>query len=268
MIPANQQAELRARFNPDGSQLRNRQLRMLEILKFIDRVCCENAIPYWLSSGTCLGAVRHEGFIPWDDDVDIELLEPDFRRLRSAWLALENPPFAWQDIHTDPAYSNPNPKIRDLSSEIEENDPYGHDYKYRGLFVDVFHLRPSSSLWLDKAVNLYQLYIVRPLSAKRSPAVRKFMLRPALWFFSRIITPAVNLIQRIRPNGKLRHAPGSLFTRERNIADVSSTIRVKFEDTMLPIPARYDSYLRDLYGDYLTLPSTFHTHIKPDQSSE
>lgn len=260
MISAEQQAELRARFNPDGSQLRNRQLRMLEILKFIDQVCAENAIPYWLSSGTCLGAVRHGGFIPWDDDVDIELLESDFRRLRRAWLALENPPFAWQDTQTDPAYTNPNPKIRDLHSEIEENDPYGWDYKYQGLFVDVFHIRPSSSLWLDKGVNLFQLHIIRPLTAKHSHAVRKLLLRPALWIFHSVITPITNLLQRIHPNGKLRHAPGSLFTRARNLADVSSTIRVPFEDVMLPIPAGYDSYLRNLYGDYLALPFSFHTH--------
>ncbi len=260
MIPADKQADLRERFNPDGSTLRASQLRMLEILKFIDQVCAENAIHYWLSSGTCLGAVRHGGFIPWDDDVDIEMLEPDFRRLRSAWLALDNPPFVWQDIHTDPAYSSPNPKIRDLASEVEENDPYGWKYKYRGLFVDVFHLRPSSSRWFDKGINLYQLHIIRPLSAIQSSAVNKLLMRPAVWFFNSIVAPITNLVQRINPQGKLRHAPGSLFTLARKSADVAKTVRVPFEGVMLPIPEGYDSYLRDLYGDYNALPSEFHIH--------
>ena len=71
------QQELRARFNPDGSLLRRHQLRMLEMLTYIDGVCVQHDIPYWLSSGTLLGAVRHGGFIPWDDDVDIELLRRD-----------------------------------------------------------------------------------------------------------------------------------------------------------------------------------------------
>ncbi|MDE6121888.1 MAG: LicD family protein, partial [Duncaniella dubosii] len=61
------QQELRSRFNPDGSPLRSHQLLMLDMLKKIDRICAENNIKYWLSSGTCIGALRHGGFIPWDD---------------------------------------------------------------------------------------------------------------------------------------------------------------------------------------------------------
>ena len=73
MIDAKVQSQLRERFNPDGSMLRRQQLRMLEILLHIDRVCAEHNIKYWLSSGTLLGAMRHGGFIPWDDDLDIEM---------------------------------------------------------------------------------------------------------------------------------------------------------------------------------------------------
>ena len=67
---------LRAAYNPDGSDLRRHQLVMLDMLIWLDRLCVRHAIPYWLSSGTLLGAVRHGGFIPWDDDVDIELMLP------------------------------------------------------------------------------------------------------------------------------------------------------------------------------------------------
>lgn len=81
MIDPKLQSELRAKYNPDGSNLRKMQLRMLEMLKYIDSICRENDIKYWLSSGTCLGAVRHGGFIPWDDDADIEMLASDYRKL-------------------------------------------------------------------------------------------------------------------------------------------------------------------------------------------
>ena len=69
MITDTLQNELRERYNPDGSILRKQQLRMLEMLQYIDFVCKKHNIRYWLCSGTLLGAVRHGGFIPWDDDV-------------------------------------------------------------------------------------------------------------------------------------------------------------------------------------------------------
>ena len=86
--------ELRKRFNPEGSMLRRQQMRMLEILLEVDRICKKHDIPYWLSSGTLIGAMRHDGFIPWDDDLDIEMLRSDYLRLMEVlpkelpdWLA-------------------------------------------------------------------------------------------------------------------------------------------------------------------------------------
>ena len=73
--------DLRARFNPDGSLLRCQQLRMLEMLEAFDDICRRHHIRYWLSSGTALGCARHQGFIPWDDDLDVEMLREDYVRL-------------------------------------------------------------------------------------------------------------------------------------------------------------------------------------------
>ena len=84
MIDPVQQSQLRARYNPDGSDQRRAQLRMLEMLKFVDSFCKENDIKYWLEGGTLLGAMRHGGFIPWDDDTDICMTYSDaekFKRL-------------------------------------------------------------------------------------------------------------------------------------------------------------------------------------------
>ena len=79
MIDYTTQLKLRQQFNPDGSPLRQLQIRLLDLLRFFDDFCNEHGIKYWLSSGTCLGAIRHGGFIPWDDDVDVEMLDEDYQ---------------------------------------------------------------------------------------------------------------------------------------------------------------------------------------------
>ncbi|MBR2061575.1 MAG: LicD family protein, partial [Tidjanibacter sp.] len=72
---------LRARYNPDGSALRRDQLELLRMLQVVAEICQKHNISWWLSSGTLLGAARHGGFIPWDDDMDIVLLRKDYKRL-------------------------------------------------------------------------------------------------------------------------------------------------------------------------------------------
>lgn len=73
--------ELKEKYNPDGSVTYKMQQRMLDLLKVIDAICRKHNMQYWLSGGTMLGAIRHQGFIPWDDDLDIEMFRPDFENL-------------------------------------------------------------------------------------------------------------------------------------------------------------------------------------------
>ena len=77
MISQSVHNALRDKYSPYGSPLRRQQMRMLEILLEIDRICKRHGIQYWLSSGTLIGAARHGGFIPWDDDLDIEMMRED-----------------------------------------------------------------------------------------------------------------------------------------------------------------------------------------------
>ena len=136
----NLKQELRERFNPDGSLLRRQQLRMLELLEAVDLVCKKYDIPYWLSSGTLIGAVRHQGFIPWDDDLDIEMLREDYLRLMKV-LPEELPDkFVLQTHETDPNYISNYAKVRDMNSYLEETNAYDRIWKYQGVYIDIFSL--------------------------------------------------------------------------------------------------------------------------------
>ena len=98
------------------SQLRKVQIKQLTILKEIDRICKKHNIDYWLDGGTLLGAVRHRGFIPWDDDIDIAMKASDIKQFETiaqkelpTWLFLQN-------RQTDPYCKEDITKIRDLNS--------------------------------------------------------------------------------------------------------------------------------------------------------
>ena len=137
MIDAELQKELRMRFNPEGSILRIHQLIMLDLLKHFDAICKEHNIKYWLSSGTCLGAVRHGGFIPWDDDLDVEMLRDDYMKFEKVFKETDD--YVLQTYKNDPYYVVPFAKLRNKKTEIAE---HGQDlrYKYKGVYIDIFVL--------------------------------------------------------------------------------------------------------------------------------
>ena len=83
-------------YNPEGSTLRKDQLEMLEVLKAFSEICNENGIQWWLCSGTLLGAARHGGFIPWDDDIDVSMLKKDYRKLLKIMKKLDSKEYFYQ----------------------------------------------------------------------------------------------------------------------------------------------------------------------------
>ena len=257
MIDSQLQQELRERFNPDGSMLRKQQLRMLEILLYIDKVCKENNINYWLSSGTLLGAVRHGGFIPWDDDLDIEMLREDY--VKFVKLFPNNSKYALQTYETDENYFRTYAKVRDLNSQISEFelDKY---YKYRGLYVDVFSIERVPRCicrlyggvfevigrWRRKCSNSKFLWY----------AIKCFQ-KLSLWTIP-IARPIFRMFTK-----ELHHPYGSGLLKERYIEDIYPLTNIQLEGRVFPAPHNIDNYLKNIYGDYMRLPSidsiTLHT---------
>ena len=124
-------------------------MRMLEILMEVDRICRRHGLRYWLSSGTLIGAVRHGGFIPWDDDLDIEMMRPDYDRLMSLFPRELPAHLALQSHETDPSYFFFYAKVRDRRSILSEGNNYDRMWQERGIYIDIFPLE-RQPLWLHR----------------------------------------------------------------------------------------------------------------------
>ncbi|MFI4919357.1 MAG: phosphorylcholine transferase LicD [Legionellales bacterium] len=123
----------------DG-RLRRAQMKMLAMLEVVDAICLKHGLDYWLDAGTLLGAIRHQGFIPWDDDIDIAMPRASY----DAFLRIapsEIPEHMWlQTAQTDPGFYNvATPlKIRDLGSRYIEKHEQVNEAYVQGIFIDVF----------------------------------------------------------------------------------------------------------------------------------
>ena len=249
MIDLQLQQELRERFNPDGSMLRKQQLRMLEILLYIDKVCKENDIKYWLSSGTLLGAVRHGGFIPWDDDLDIEMLREDYEKFIKVFP--NNEDFVLQTCKTDPNYFRTFAKVRDLHSQISEFDIDKY-YKYRGLYVDVFSIER-----VPRKICRFYGGIFEVIGRWRY----KFASTKVVWLaikgFQQLMLWSIPIVRPIFKifTKDLHHSYGSGFLKERHIEDIYPLSDVQFEGYVFPAPYDVDNYLKIIYGEYNKLPN-------------
>lgn len=255
MIDPTLQAQLRERFNPDGSKLRDMQLRILHILDEVDAICRRNNIPYWLASGTLIGAVRHGGFIPWDDDLDIEILHSDKKRFMEA-CQRELPTNLKLQCHaTDSRYHLGIMKVRDVSTTIEEScnlgaNKYPVEYKYSGYFIDIFTVEPSRMPFMKVANALTKLML----------AIKHILKAPnwivnISYYFNQGVFAGLRLINKSLPRAEYYyHTYGSLFKSRRVKSEMTPPVEGEFEGKNYFIPNDADAYLRRIYGDYMKLP--------------
>lgn len=243
--------DLRQRYNPDGSSLRKAQLRMVEILKEVDKICRRHNIPYYLEGGTLLGAIRHHGFIPWDDDLDISVLKKDFPRLKKA-LQNELPEnLIYQDRWTDFNCPIIFAKVRDKHSLFEESD--SRRVKERGIFIDIFPNEKIPSMWWKRKVDYPYGHCIRGIHnySDTKDKILSYIVFPFAWTIVQL-TRFVNLFI---PSDKIAFIYGWIVTYNNySIKDVFPVTYVPFEDMQAPVPHNYDAVLTRLFGDYMQIP--------------
>lgn len=251
MIDSTLQQELRAKYNPDGSKLREAQMAILEILKYVDGLCRKHNLCYWLSSGTLLGAIRHGGFIPWDDDIDIEMPLKDYRQLRKIIIE-ENAEYTWQDHSTDPHYWLQFSKLRRRINNRPTQAKSDREV-YDGLYIDIFPIESMISCFSQWSNIMFNNWSYR--CTHSSKIYMRWIAASRYWCCSSIVTPIMRGISFFSKKAKYHHTYGVYFTRPRHLSSLYNTQDWMFEGVMLRIPQEYDAYLTGLYGSsYAQLP--------------
>lgn len=253
MISQTQHDSLRAKYSPDGSLLRRQQKRMLELLYEIDRICRKHGICYWLSSGTLIGAARHGGFIPWDDDLDIEMMREDYDRLMKVLPGELPSTMALQTHETDPTYFFYYAKIRDRRSLLTEGNNYDRIWKEQGIYIDIFPLeRQPLCIHKISENTVGHMYKIWRTCTDDKVGIKKVMR----WFrFNRrFVFPVLRLLCRLSGTDVITSGMGIPFHNPRYAKDIFPLSTLRFEGIDFPVPHNYDNMLRLMYGDYMQLP--------------
>ncbi len=235
---------------------------VLEILDDIDQICKAHGILYFLAYGTLIGAIRHKGFIPWDDDIDVWVPVEYYEQLLG--LLEQESRFTLLNSLTNPDWPRPFSKLSNENTKVVDRKSNALNL-HRGISVDIFPLGrfDDKEAVYKKARNM----ISRINSAYLSRTHQKTTgVRP---FLSKMVGAGLLLISedelywqkkfleiQKEENGSFRGFLGSKY-RERDIVDAAfyeGSVEVDFEGKRYPAPAQYDLLLKSIYGDYMALP--------------
>lgn len=250
--------------NSDKNQLSLEKIKEIElgIMEYIDAICTENHLTYYLAYGSLLGAIRHRGFIPWDDDIDIVMSRSDMNKLLDIVKSMNHERFGAL-IPLENGYNYEFAKIYDKRTTIHQL--YVDDIE-QGIWVDIF---PLDGLKKDDKLQNLQLKIYqrcRVASIYRNCPPCSFIMKPFVWCFwkfTRMIgweyfLGKIEQISKKYTVDECKHvgfAP-SIHSKNKYIPKewFGNGVMVDFEDRKFVAPVEWDNYLKSLYGDYMKLP--------------
>ncbi len=259
---------------PDSDiSVRDVQMVQLEILKELDRICRKYGIAYHLFAGTLLGAIRHRGFIPWDDDIDVCMLRKDYEKfLRCCQSDLKSDYFL-QYYETDDQSIIQFAKIR-KNNTIFTNKMYQDTGMHNGIFIDVFPLdnvKPDTLMGKLHPYLFQVLYAIGSSRMKNKAIHAKNLFNKTVrmfFFFLLRITPKKTTDTMTQQVLQMFNKEETVFVNhltngvnkkrlEKYLRDKSTfydIILVDFEGHLFPAPKNFHEVLTRNFGDYMKLP--------------
>lgn len=239
------------KYNPEGSTLRKAQMRMLDILKVFDAICQKHGIEYTLDGGTLIGAVRHGGFIPWDDDLDVNVTRDDLLKLREI-LPNELPDnLVYQDYMTEPYYPNLIAKIRDKHSYIFEEECTNR-FKEKGIFIDIIPIEEIPNLKWKAKLDYWYGHCLRSIHHyyDTKDRILSYIVLPFAW----TLVQLTRFVNKFRHVDQLSHEYGWQSYGGFSKKDYYPIKRIPFEGFQACVPHNPDAVLTALFGDYMQIP--------------
>lgn len=243
----------------DIKQLQN---KLLEMLKDFDSFCKENRLTYSISYGTLLGAVRHKGFIPWDDDLDVVMPRKDYDTLLKIFKSNEK--YTLQEEKIDyPLYFS---KIRCNNTTFIEEVPYRRKYRNinQGVFIDVF---PLDNVYDERFKAMLQVFfsnilISQSLLKRGYPKSHMTLKKMFMFIIAFLLLPFSSLFDKFVKSANKDNSKyitsffgevKKVYIEKSDFEDFSE--QLVFEDIKLMCFKNYKQFLNNMYGDYMKLPS-------------
>lgn len=241
---------------------RHLQLVILSIAKDVDALCKKNDIKYYLVGGSAIGAIRHKGFIPWDDDLDIIMDAENYDKfIEVCRTQLDNEKYYFQEGVKD--WPLPFSKVKLRGTHLKEFEGVGNN-ETDGIYMDIFKMdnvsnNPIVARWQYLCGKAYLSYQLSVRTYKSASFIKRMFMALSFPLKNKLIRNWI-LSQTTKYNDSQTDYYGFFYGRNRfynSIVDKSlygTPKYVPFEDTMLPVPEHYHEYLTQMFGDYMKLP--------------
>ena len=249
-----------------NKNLKKLQRKELELLKYFDNLCQENNLEYYIAYGTLLGAVRHKGFIPWDDDVDIHMKGKDYLKLIELLKDNFDTTYFFQSLETEENYYLLWNKIR-MNNTIFIEKGWEDNNIHQGISLDIFPLlewpeNEKEKKKIDKIFKISKLLIDCNMKTNKNYKSygmigkilsKIFKLIPKKIRNKKIIKN-INYLCNYKSNSEYYFSPDTGITQKISKSCFEKTTKLTFENEKFIAPRDYKKYLEEAYGDYMKLP--------------
>lgn len=249
-----------------NQNLKKLQTKEIEILKYFDEICKQHDLEYYLAYGTLLGAIRHKGFIPWDDDIDIHMKGKDYIKLTNILKENQDQKYFFQSLETEPNYYLLWNKIR-MNNTIFIEKGWEKNKIHQGISLDIFPLIEYPENLKDKKKIDRKLKITKLLIDNNMEENKNYK---SYGISGKILSKIFKIIPQKLRNKKIINNINYLCNYESNSKHYFSTIRgtskkfskdcfsrttkLAFETETFDAPIKSEKYLEEVYGDYMKLP--------------